>query len=686
MGACCSKEDAIVNHSPAMSYPNSNGVPVTGPYPIPNGVPVNLPYRVTQIQGRSYPSHPTHPRVLSGYYENVPSIPISPQSFSHNPIPYMANQPVYNVVPPPFDTHIHGSVETMPSHRYGTPPSVFQRQTQFVLGIDFGTTESGFAFCARPFNGEQINIANIATNETWPGIRGQFKTNTVLEYDQNWNVTQWGYPALAQRQSIKKNANSFNTQILDRKPVELFKLHLGDMPEEEKPPLPVGLHFKKAIKDYLSNFGKLVKSTLSRQWPHMNFHEDVQIVMTVPAEFQEKTKVIMRSAAFEAGLINKENSENLIFTTEPEAAAIYCLHYIKEYPLRENEPFMIVDCGGGTVDLTTRMLLPGRQISEITMRSGEFCGSSYVDREFLKYLSRCLGLPVIRHLQDKHYSQLQYLIQEFFVRRVKTVFTGKPSEFSPIILDIEDYCPAAIQYVTPQIRAQMEEAQWQISLEYETVKAMFDPIIDNILTLIDNQIKSSSQPPQGIFLVGGFGNSIYVYNKVQERFGNQNTFVCVAHQPITAIVRGAVLVGVNVSTVVTRVLKWTYGIECYRNWTSMDPPERRDEQGRVKGFDRLATRGKEVEVNEKFKGVYSTSYPGQTHISFPVYVTSAENATYCDGLKFLGTLEIDIPVDQGNDKREIEFSLLFGQMEIKASALVVKTGLICATTFKFDEN
>jgi len=46
---------------------------------------------------------------------------------------------------------------------------------------------------------------------------------------------------------------------------------------------------------------------------------------------------------------------------------------------------MVVDCGGGTVDLTTRQLLDCDKLSEITERTGDSCGSSFVDQEFIKF-------------------------------------------------------------------------------------------------------------------------------------------------------------------------------------------------------------------------------------------------------------------------------------------------------------
>ncbi|CAB4491819.1 unnamed protein product [Rhizophagus irregularis] len=92
-----------------------------------------------------------------------------------------------------------------------------------------------------------------------------------------------------------------------------------------------------------------------------NFLEKVLIIITVPAEYSEKDKGIMRECAHRAGLIKERESKNLQFTTEPEAAAIYCMeNNLKAHDLNKPEAtFMIVDCGGGTVDLTTRKVLEG---------------------------------------------------------------------------------------------------------------------------------------------------------------------------------------------------------------------------------------------------------------------------------------------------------------------------------------
>jgi len=43
----------------------------------------------------------------------------------------------------------------------------------------------------------------------------------------------------------------------EARPVELFKLHLGNMSQDKKPRLPRGLDYRKAIKDYLKKLNEV---------------------------------------------------------------------------------------------------------------------------------------------------------------------------------------------------------------------------------------------------------------------------------------------------------------------------------------------------------------------------------------------------------------------------------------------
>ncbi|GBB86772.1 hypothetical protein RclHR1_01320007 [Rhizophagus clarus] len=538
-----------------------------------------------------------------------------------------------------------------------------------VVAIDFGTTFSGFAYSNR-------TSPEIITNDVWPQQIGVLKTNTVLQYDSNYqNVIKWGNPALAQRQSRKNKGLSLS------KPVELFKLHLGDLSQNEKPPLPDQLSYEKAISDYLRELGII-------------FFEHVLLVISIPAEFDDRAKDTMRKCLYSAGLTDSKESNKVEFTTEPEAAAIYCMRNLNEYDsgmVPIDASFMVVDCGGGTVDLTTRKLLKHNKLSEITERTGDFCGGTYVDREFLKFLSRKLSQTAINLLRENNYNQMQYMIQQFCLK-LKFHFTGDPAGFEPFEFDIEELCPVLKQYCKDDVKEKMEENDWIIDINFEDLKSLFDPAIGKIIRLIRGQLSSSEDKCSAIFLVGGFSESKYLQMRVKEEFGKLVPII-VPRQPIAAIVRGACDYGLKMSTIVDRTLKYTYGMVRYKDWRVGYPTGRNykikkeGDVDRIKVFDRFATRGTRVEVDQEFSKIYIPHRPGQTTMSFPIYTTTNLNVTkFYDRscMKLLGELLIDLPDVHLGRSREVEFSLIFGKMEIVAKAKNLQNGRIYNTKFELE--
>ncbi|CAG8685765.1 4639_t:CDS:2 [Acaulospora colombiana] len=428
----------------------------------------------------------------------------------------------------------------------------------------------------------------------------------------------------------------------------------------------------------------MAKDTINVRWPNINFMENVQLILTVPAEFTDKAKGIMRECAFNANLINTLQSSHLRFTTEPEAAALYCMKVLKEYfDNSVGTSFLICDCGGGTVDLTTRTLLEGNKLGEITERTGGFCGGSYVDQEFVKYLRRKVGSIAVDNLKEKHYGQYQYMIQQF-CKLVKLPFTGDRNAFRLIEFDLGENCPVIKQYVQGKDKSLLEEEEWILELDFETVKSMFDPVIGKIIRLIRNQLNSGNC--QALFLVGGFSESKYLQSRVKEEFDSQVGTIAVPRQPITAIVRGAVDYGLKFSTIKDRVLTYTYGVLTSPKWTEGDPPERKRSDGRIDKFLEMAKRGTRVNVDQKFSQSLVPIKEDQTRLSMDTYVTREYSATFCDepGMKLLGAFTIDLPDTHLGLNRPVRYTLSFGQMEIECIARNETNGNVYNTTFTLD--
>ncbi|PKY56879.1 hypothetical protein RhiirA4_508425 [Rhizophagus irregularis] len=246
--------------------------------------------------------------------------------------------------------------------------------------------------------------------------------------------------------------------------------------------------------------------------------------------------------------------------------------------------FMVVDCGGGTVDLTTRKLLEENQLGEITERAGDFCGSTFIDKEFIELLKREIGNSAMNSFIDEHYGQLQYLVQNF-CQDVKLNFTGDDLDCK-YELDLETLAPKLSLYITGSERDSMLIKEWIIELDYKTVKSMFDPIVDRIIKMIHVQL-NNSEKCSAIFLVGGFGQSKYLQKRVEEEFSDLVENISIPNQPIAAVLRGAAIYGKSLQesknmknmnnlkcVIATRVLNYTFGIRISPLWEYGDPIDR----------------------------------------------------------------------------------------------------------------
>jgi molecular chaperone DnaK (HSP70) len=237
---------------------------------------------------------------------------------------------------------------------------------------------------------------------------------------------------------------------------------------------------------------------------------------------------------------------------------------------------MIVDCGGGTVDLTIRKSLNDKQLGEITERTGDFCGSTFIDTEFIKYLRKKLGDRPIDLLKENHYGQMQYMIQQF-CKNGKIPFTGDDPNFL-YEFDIQDTVPILKQYVTDNhIREALEDEEWVIEIDFENMKTIFEPVIKRILDMIQRQLDNGQETCSAMFLVGGFSESKYLQNRIKQEFRHQVNIISVPIQPIAAIARGATIYGLSIKSnlsngdnwkcvVSSRVLKYTYGVDISYEW------------------------------------------------------------------------------------------------------------------------
>ena len=79
----------------------------------------------------------------------------------------------------------------------------------------------------------------------------------------------------------------------------------------------------------------------------------------MPALWTEDQKQFMRKAALKAGIIQELSGANLLLCLEPEGASIQCRNDAEDQlknQMAKGSVVMVLDCGGGTVDITVHKL------------------------------------------------------------------------------------------------------------------------------------------------------------------------------------------------------------------------------------------------------------------------------------------------------------------------------------------
>ncbi|GES97225.1 hypothetical protein GLOIN_2v1783264 [Rhizophagus clarus] len=231
-------------------------------------------------------------------------------------------------------------------------------------------------------------------------------------------------------------------------------------------------------------------------------------------------------------------------------------------------------------------------------------------------------------LENDNYREIQYLLQHF-CKYDKIPFTGDDQGLF-YVLDIQETIPILEQCVTDnKIRETLEENEWIVEIDFETMKSIFEPVVQKIFCLIKAQLENAHETCSAMFLVGGFSESKKELNKS---------------------------------------LVSSYGIKNTPKWKEGDPVHRKILGVRIYKFHRLVERGTKMDINQEVTKSVKPVFPDQNAILYELYYTQENDAEYCDdpGVELLGELHIDLP---GSDlDRYVLFGMTFGKIEIDATS------------------
>ncbi|KAL7752708.1 hypothetical protein RI367_001710 [Sorochytrium milnesiophthora] len=450
-------------------------------------------------------------------------------------------------------------------------------KTKFVVGLDFGTTYSGFAVIpidpSTPVDEARIHLETSPVSpKSWPGqppnVHG-IKVPTVVTYrKQDLAFHSWGFVAAKQSSS-------------DLVKIERIKLCLERRtPEHLRPRLPPGLTVDRVITDYLMHINRLCVNLLADTYRGGRdvSMDDIVWCLTVPVNWSVEAHRMLRRCAWQAGMITHERSENLTFCFEPEAAAMACVRD-RDVNIPPNSNFLVIDCGGGTVDLFQCRLNEHRELEELTVGSGGFFGGTNTDVAFMHFLQNRLTPEGYEAAMSspRCASGWSNVLSQWENR--KRMFTGLEDSVEEIFIPQSiflEVCRACDDDVPLDI---MEGV---VVLTVEDMQQFFDPVVDQILMLARHQVQRFLSDSQGqerldtVFVVGGFGTNMYLRRRIAEDPYIQRHVGAVQTipNPEVAVLKGAVWAGLQNSFIKARRARKSIGVQVLRPFDKAADSER----------------------------------------------------------------------------------------------------------------
>ncbi|KAK3386617.1 hypothetical protein B0H63DRAFT_520702 [Podospora didyma] len=398
-------------------------------------------------------------------------------------------------------------------------------ERKIIVGIDFGTTYSGVAWAETQRPDRRVAITSWPISQTAREGESSDKVPTKLRYPSSGDLytrsnVEWGFtiPITAPTDQV----------------IEWFKLDLDPSLQSMGSSVSNvaargGRNVDQLVTDYITALGEHLTYTLREKLGEgVVKSTPLEFIVTVPAIWSDLAKDKTKQACQRAtSALGTKTPIHLI--SEPEAAAIYALHGLDPHGLKIGDSFVICDAGGGTVDLisyTITNLKPILEVQEATPGTGALCGSTFLNMRFAKFLKAKLGK------EEGFDDEVLAEAMEKFEKTIKRQYAlnAPPNE----------------TYTVPvgglANNRELGISRGRYALKGSDLQSIFEPVVAEVIKLVKEQISASNVPIRAVLLVGGFGASNYLKERLRAAVPSKIQIM----QPPNAwlaVVQGAVMKG-----------------------------------------------------------------------------------------------------------------------------------------------
>ncbi|VVC41408.1 Hypothetical protein CINCED_3A014585 [Cinara cedri] len=576
-----------------------------------------------------------------------------------------------------------------------------------IVAVDIGTTYTGYAYSFR--RSGRISVMKKPDYESDTIADGQ-KIPTALLLSPDFNFHSFGTAARDYFHDMHPE-EAQKWYYFDK-----FKMFLYNKDDISKDTHimaanSVSLPATRILTEALRHLRYLIFEELTERCSEALSPDSISWILTVPAIWNKSTKQLLKEIAIEVGMGNFENPESVIIILEPEAAAVHCRNarlkhtrilsknnfqenYETDYcvlnEIGEGYSYLVVNCGGGTVDVTVHQVcravnrLP---ISKLHKPSTGVCGSLSVDIEFVKLLCTLFGFGFMSDFKLQRPAAYMELLQRF--EEAKKSVSSKvrsPIVIRPPYAFIEHYLKYSDKDVSDAVRDYGSDAiVWNeldgvFILHYQAIEPLFLPSFVCISEQI-NSIINEDEKVTHMFLVGGYAQSLWLQEKIAERFSDRLKII-LPDFAFVSVLRGAVIYESNRSNTPAHKAKHSYAVGIIKPFIDDTHPIEKlvIQDGKrwcTDLLDYLIEENDCIRDNETVIKKYTPANSSQDSIVINIYLVHNQSAKFvtdygvskCGSLKLMRNEDIQL-------SNELLVQMGFcGQGEVVATALDLASGI-----------
>ncbi len=560
-----------------------------------------------------------------------------------------------------------------------------------VVHVDFGTHGSGYSWVVLGGANDDPAKRQVSLLHQWPGQPFRYpKAPSCLLLNTKHKLVAWGAEAKHLARARHTNRRMANYKLKKGSKISLHRRHGGSrtsgilaINDQERSREKLATMLLKQIYD--TAVAEISGSTFGP--------DDIRWSISVPATWEDSAKQATRRAAVAAGYPD----DRLALIYEPEAAAYYVrLSGVKptgtdgEALPPINDPgsrFIVVDSGGGTVDITAYEVEPDGGVRELTKPTGGLYGSLFLNKAFQNRIltSRLGGKDEFKRISAIMPAVIEEIYDGF--EQAKYDISAQTPAVISLPIPVELYRNLT-QDTIAGLRAVQDGIDSRLVINSDEVRSIFEEVIAPITEMIDSQLDEVGHqvtPREGgelVVLVGGFTRSLYLQQRINTHLRGRASVLIPPH-PEAAVLIGGAHYAYDPKTR-RRRSKYTYGIALSQPFEAGDPEKysKVDWQGEkvcTERFGILVREGDSIDVGEEVE-ITDLEPLTEKHlkVSLRIFRTRAREPRYVTDADCLeiGSTTINLAELKHLEmsKRSIDVSASFGETEITATATLKANG------------